>query len=844
MTAAEWQRVKAVLHPALGLRPELRGEFLDQNCAGEGELRREVEELLSFEDVEGITAGLHVTRWQAESETGTAAPLAAPERVGAYLILRRLGEGGMGVVYLAARDDGAYRHEVAVKVLKGGPQAVALARRFRRERQALAGLDHPNIARLIDGGTTEAGQPYYAMEYVAGVPVTEFARAHGLDLRDRLKLFRGICDAVSSAHRQLVIHGDIKPANVLVSADGAPKLLDFGLARILQTAGTASTESPTLLLLTPGYASPEQVRGERLTTATDIYSLGVVLYELLTGEGPYGGDRQSPMEQCRAICDVEPKRPSTVLRRRGAESDMPFTPRQLRGELDHVLLKTLRKAPSERYASVDELRDDLDRYLGGFPVHAARGSALYRLRKFVVRQRWGVAAGLLAAALGSVAIWTIWRSERVAQMRFNQVRQLAHAVVFDLHDSIAELPGSTAARKLLVERALEYLKNLEATSARNRDLQLELAQAYTKIGMVQAGKGEASLGDFTGAVASYGRARGILHAVLQRSPGDEAAAEALVEVDDQEAGIREQRGESREWRQLRVETAAWLNTLSARHPHDRALRLRALWAEAYTFDEERDWPRAQAAYERVLVLARELYSVEPANEGIARTLAQAHSALAEVLNSLQDVPAALGHHREALRINLARLARAPGTTQLKLAVSWNYTQTGYLERERHNDVAAAADFERALELLRSIVSADPNNQLARVEVGKVEMVSAPTLVASGNPQRAVAALRDAIGIFSAALQRDASNADARMHLAEAWSNLGDLYGRIQSGNCALRADAYRHASSAIAAVKSDYPEGATFNMGELRIHVNAQLNNCTGGPGNRPRQGIPSSPSR
>ena len=844
MTPAEWQRVKAVLHGALGLQPEKRGEFLDQNCAGEDELRREVEELLSFENAEDITAGLNVTRWQAERETETAAPLADPERVGAYLILRRLGEGGMGVVYLAARDDGAYQHEVAVKVLKVGPQAAALARRFRRERQALAGLDHPNIARLIDGGTTEAGQPYYAMEYVAGVPVTEFARAHGLGLRDRLNLFRGICDAVSSAHRQLVIHGDIKPANILVSADGAPKLLDFGLARILQTASTASTETPTLLLLTPGYASPEQVQGERLTTATDIYSLGVVLYELLTGEGPYHGDRQSPMELCRAICDVEPKRPSTVLRRRGVESGMLLTPRQLRGELDHVVLKTLRKRPGERYASVDELRDDLDRYLGGFPVRAARGSALYRLRKFVARHRWGVATGVLAAALGSVAVWTTWRAERVAQMRFNQVRQLAHAVVFDLHDSIAELPGSTAARKLLVERALEYLRNLEATSARNRDLQLELAQAYTKIGLVQAGKGEASLGDFTGAVASYEHARAILHAVLERSPGDEAAAEALAEADNQEAGIREQRGESREWRELRAETGAWLNTLSARHPDDRALRLRALSAAAYTFDEERDWPRARVAYERVLVLARELYSAEPANDRIARTLAQAHSALAEVLNVLQDVPAALQHHREALRINLERLARAPGTTQLKLEVSWNYTETGYLERERHNDVAAAADFDRALDLLRSIVSADPNNQLARVEVAKVEMVSAPTLDASGKPQRAIAALRDAIGIFSAALERDASNADARMHLAEAWSNLGDLYGRIQPGNCALRTDAYRRASAAIAAVKSDYPAGAIFNMGELRIHVAAQLNNCAGGPGNRPRQGIRSSPSR
>jgi non-specific serine/threonine protein kinase/serine/threonine-protein kinase len=844
MTPVEWQRVKAVLHGALELRPAQRGEFLDRNCAGDGELRREVEDLLSFENAEDITDGLNVTSWQAERETETAAPPSDPGRVGAYVILRRLGEGGMGVVYLAARDDGAYQHEVAVKVLKGGSQAVALARRFRRERQVLAGLDHPNIARLIDGGATETGQPYYAMEYVAGVPVTEFARAHGLGLRDRLNLFRGICDAVASAHRQLVIHGDIKPANILVGADGAPKLLDFGLARILQTASTASTETPTLLLMTPGYASPEQVRGERLSTATDIYSLGVVLYELLTGEGPYGGDRQSPLELCRAICDVEPKRPSTVLRRRGAESDMPLTPRQLRGELDHVVLKALRKAPGERYASVDELRADLDRYLGGFPVRAARGSALYRLRKFVARHRWGVATGVLAAALGCVAVWTVWRAERVAQMRFNQVRQLAHAVVFDLHDAIAELPGSTAARELLVERALEYLKNLEATSARNRDLQLELAQAYTKIGLVQAGKGEASLGDFTGAVASYEHARAILHAVLQRSPGDEPAAEALVEADNQEAGVREQRGESREWRQLRAEVGARLNDLSARHPDDRVLRLRALSAAAYTLDGDHDWPRARAAYERVLAPALEYHAAEPANDGIARMLARTHSALAEVLHALNDVPGALKHHREALRINLERLARAPGATQAKLDVSWNYSETGWLEHERHQEVAAVADFDRALALLRSIVSADARNQLASVEVAKLEMAAAPALELSGDRKRAIATLRDAIGILSAALERDASDDDARMHLAEAWGELGDLYGRIRPVNCGLLSDAYHRAIAATAPLKADYPAGAMFDMGELRTRVAAQLNNCTGGPGNRSRQATRSSASR
>jgi tetratricopeptide (TPR) repeat protein len=829
VTPAEWQRVKAVLQETRDRPPAERREYLDEACADDAALRREVEELLSFESGDPASARLDVTRWQ--SAGAAAAPaLAEPERVGAYRIVRRLGEGGMGVVYLAERDDGAYRHQVAVKVLKGGAEMAGLARRFQCERQVLAGLDHPHIARLIDGGTTAAGQPFYAMEYVAGLPVTEYVRTHALGLRQRLKLFCGICEAVASAHRQLVIHGDIKPANILVTAEGTPKLLDFGLARVLQPAGAGAGEAPTLLLLTPGYASPEQARGERLTTAADIYSLGVVLYELLAGTGPYAGQGQSPLELFRTICEVQPKRPSTVLRQRSGEGALSFTPRQLRGELDHVVLRALRKEPGERYASVDELRADIVRYLGGFPVRAARGSSLYRLRKFAARHALGVAAAVLAALLAGAAVWSIWRAERLAETRFNQVRQLAHAVVFDLHDSIAELPGSTAARKLLVERALEYLQHLEAGGRGNRELQLELAHAYIKIGMVQAGKGAASLGDFAGSVTSYAHARSILHEVLRRSRDDEEAATALVEADEQESGIREQRGESSQWRALRSEEAALLNDLAARNPREPARRLRAIFCEAATFDGEHDWPRARAAYERLLTEARLAGITGTGDERAARTLARTHSALAEVLHSLGDVPAALEHHREALRLNRARLAAAPGVTQLKLELSWNYTEIGCLEHERHEEAAAAADFHQALALQRAIAAADPNNQLARLEVAKLEMVSASTLELAGSQQGAIAALRDAIGVFSAAIARDASNDDARVHLAQTWSDLGDLHARILPGNCTLSDDAYRHAAAALAAVQADYPAGAILDMGKLRVHIDWQLKRCESRP--------------
>lgn len=275
----------------------------------------------------------------ADSEAAQAETECPWSHLGPFRILRRLGEGGMGVAWLAERDDGVYRQQVAIKVLKDGLRDPGLKRRFENERQVLASLDHPSIARLIDGGTTPSGQPYYVMEYVAGEPVTRYAASRALGLHARLTLFMAICDAVAAAHRQLVIHGDIKPANIFVAADGLPRLLDFGLARIIRPASLDVTTS--IVLLTPGYASPEQVRGERLSTATDIYSLGVLLFEILTGESPYGRATSSPLELCRAICDYSPRKPSTAKQTAIAN----LAPRQLRGDLDQIVLKALRKSP-------------------------------------------------------------------------------------------------------------------------------------------------------------------------------------------------------------------------------------------------------------------------------------------------------------------------------------------------------------------------------------------------------------------------------------------------------------------------------------------------------------------
>ncbi len=347
-----------------------------------------------------------------EPETSTATVEAARPavgiRVGPYEVLRELGRGGMGVVYLAARADEQFRKRVAIKVIKTGPDEEGVIRRFRRERQILASLDHPNVARLLDGGATGDGRPYFVMEYIEGHPLHEYCDRHRLSIVDRLKVFQQVCSAVAYAHRNLIVHRDLKPSNIIVTADGIPRLLDFGIAKLLNPELSAETPTVTGLALTPEYASPEQARGDVVTTASDVYSLGVLLYELLTGHRPYRLKTRLPMEVLKAVCEQEPERPSTIVRQaedttdgsravvitpEGVSRARDLTPdrlgRRLRGDLDNIVLMALRKEPLRRYASAEALSEDLRRYLEGLPVKARKGTSAYRAGKYVKRHAVG-----------------------------------------------------------------------------------------------------------------------------------------------------------------------------------------------------------------------------------------------------------------------------------------------------------------------------------------------------------------------------------------------------------------------------------------------------------------------
>jgi tetratricopeptide (TPR) repeat protein len=403
---ARWKRTDQLVQAALQMPEPDRLRYIDSQCAGDERLRVDVCSLL--EACQGSSQFL-----ETPALTGAPPTPALTGRIGRYRLLERIAAGGMGEVYLAEQTEPVHRR-VAIKIVKRGMDTDDILRRFAQERQTLAELNHSHIAKLLDGGATDDGRPYLVMEYVEGRPITEYCRLRKPSLRERLNLFRGVCDAVEHAHRKLVVHRDLKPSNILIAEENGvstPKLLDFGIAKMLEPGGagaltlTEASQRP----LTPEYASPEQIRGQSIGTSSDVYSLGLVLYELLTGRRPYEFESRAPAAIERAICESSVPRPSEVVR-----SDPLFSRsrRALAGDLDRIVLTALRKEPERRYGSVERLSEDIRRWLTGLPISARPDTALYRGRKFLCRHWVGATAAaacfvVLSAAL--VVSLTYWR---------------------------------------------------------------------------------------------------------------------------------------------------------------------------------------------------------------------------------------------------------------------------------------------------------------------------------------------------------------------------------------------------------------------------------------------------
>ena len=484
--AARWRCLEALFAQALAVDPDERAGFLDRATADSPALRAELDALLAADAgaesflVDAIGAGLGAVR---EDRAGGAAREIPAERLGAHRLLAEIGRGGMSRVFLAERVDGLYGQRVAIKLLLPGMDSHELLRRFETERRILARLEHPNIARLYDGGTTATGEPYFVMEVVDGRPIDRFCDEEGLDLAERLRLFLEVCRAVHYAHQNLVVHRDLKPSNVLVTADGTPKLLDFGIAKLLDPDdspgdGAAEDDATRTALrpMTPRYASPEQVRGETVTTASDVFSLGVLLYRLLAGRLPFPPEGLPPGELERRIAEDDPPPPSAIAER-------PELHRRLAGDLDTVVLCALAKEPVRRYPSAEQLALDLERHLEGHPVSARPATFAYRASRFLRRHALAAAAtAAFAVLLAAFAISSAIQSSRVAAER-DRAERTARVLIdlFEVADPARG--GSVTAREILDLGATRVRREVEGPPALRATLLETIAGAYRKLGL-------------------------------------------------------------------------------------------------------------------------------------------------------------------------------------------------------------------------------------------------------------------------------------------------------------------------------------------------------------------------
>ncbi len=749
---------RGLFEQAVTLTLEKRDAFLDRACGDDAALRQEVEDLLAAD-----ARAAKETFWKRSALHNQiiADRIASPtigETVGRYRLIELIGRGGMGAVYRAERIDAEFEQYVALKLIEGFFNSADVIQNFRAERQILARLSHPNIAHLVDGGTGPDGLPYLVMEYVEGVGPAEYCRERTLSVAERLALFSKICNAVHFAHQHMVVHRDLKPGNILVTLDGTPKLLDFGVAKIVDADPLGALGPQTVQGMTPltaRYASPEQIRGEPITAASDIYSLGVILYELLCERSPYG-NAESPLHKImNAVCEEQPPRPSS------------FAPK-LRGDLDTIVLHAMRKAPSARYASAGQFADDIRRYQEGRPVEARGDAPLYVATKFV-RRNWAVssiAALLLCSLIGGLALINAARTR--ADRRFDDERRLAHAVLFDYSDAINRLPGALPVRQQMARGALLYLDQL-SSEANAPDLERDIVTGYATIADVQGNEYQNNLGDTAAALSS--------------------ARKAVSEADRLLARDRS------------------LDTLDT--------AARAFATDGSVLYSAGDLPSADIAYQRALRLRTEIARAFP--HAISNRIA-----LADNLGHLGDLYGGagfpnLGKSRQSMSYyNQAKdlVAQLAAAYPDNLLVAKEHYETLITISDPENALGrrqdAMRDLTTARALIKKVVSALPNDTDVTFELANVEGRIGRMQIDTGHAAEALPLLRHSLGLLVRLHAADPSSATFRRWESIVENGLADALRGVGQPRAAVE-----HNGKAVElaqALANDSPESAQYRM--------------------------------
>ena len=786
MTPERWRRIEEIFQ-AIAEHPTAEREArLTQACGNDEELRTEVASLLSHQ-VEAsfiqsaIKSGVQLLeRDEDESLVG--------HRIGAYRVTRLIGSGGMGTVYEAVRDDDQFHQQVALKLVKRGMDTQFVLRRFRRERQILASLEHPHIARLLDGGTTPDGLPFFVMEHVTGQAITHYCEIHHLSIPERLRLLQQVCTAVQYAHQKLIIHRDLKPSNILVTDDGEIRLLDFGIAKLLTPDNSAEALAQTatgVQLMTPEYASPEQVRGLEVTTATDIYGLGILLYELLTAQKVHQFTTHSPAEIERVICETEIVKPSAVVKSTKLR-------RQLAGDLDNIALMALRHEPERRYQSAEQFSDDLRRYLEGLPVRARHDTIGYRAGKFARRHKLVVAAvTLVILSLVGGIVATSYQARR-AERRFQQVRKLANTFLFDFHNKIKDLPGSTEAREMVVKTALEYLDSLAQEAGSDPALQMELAHAYLGVGDVQGDVRAASLGRTSEAMESYRKALALADALAARSPDDLGVLRLLstcyVKLGDTQAETGDTaHGIETLGHGLRVGES--VHARQTGELADLMLLIRGYERLGDAQMHHRDAAGALASYRRTLQLSEQRATKFPSHQA-QNSLALTHSRVGDALAERGDLAGTMDSYRQAVQLREALVRDNPSNVtyrrELKVVYNWLGNFSGNSQFINLGDHDAALNYYRkGLVISEELAASDPKNAQARLDLA-VSVGKMGDILSESDAALAAEHYRRALGITGELLKHVPEEFRyQRRHVmllegqAAALRSLGDREGALQ-----------------------------------------------------------------
>lgn len=842
-----WQQLKQLFNAAVELAPHDREAFLRINCANDSELQSEVSALLTAHDSAGnfiqqpalIDVGLVTIDEPSRSAVITG------QQIGTYKVIRELGRGGMGAVYLAARADESFDKQVALKVIKRGMDSDAIIKRFVMERQILANLDHQNITRLIDGGTTEDGLPYFVLEYVEGTTITHYSDQHKLNTIERVKLFRQVCAAVQFAHQNLIVHRDLKPSNILVTKDGTPKLLDFGIAKLLSGATPAEATATIGRVLTPEYASPEELRGQPVTTGSDVFSLGVVLYELLSGHRPYNFENRSPEDVARKIATSQPIKPSVAITRvesanhnndadhrspdeisHTRDGSVDKLRRRLAGDLDNILLKALRKEPERRYLSAQEFSEDLGRHLGGLPVLARPDTLSYRTSKFITRHKAGVAAAaMVLLTLMSATIITSWqarvaRRERAkAERRFKDVRNLANSFLFEFHDSIADLNGATKAREMVVKKAQEYLDSLSQEAGDDRELLWELSTAYLKLGDVQGRPGFSRTGDTAAALQSYEKSLTTRRRLVGLEPKNAEYQLGLAVTLSRFGPMFQVLGQPSDAAE-KMREAMDITDKLVPHSQDWPTVQAATRSANFLGDamaEMGDYDGALAMYQKALSIVEEKRGVLP-NQQIKDRLAVSRERLGSIYAITGDYQKSLDNDLEMVAIGEELCSLEPTNLDYARALANAFDHVGDAYRGLKNYPKALENGKRAFGMYKQFLEREPLNARTKKDVGDCSHHVAETMLAAGDYHSALTLLRTTtITVRRDLVASDQTNVEYPDDLAESLMLTGESLVAIGNSNKALAA--FQEARAIREPIVSAHRQRIDYRRGLARLYT-------------------------